>query len=292
MNSQLNKKKIWFVINPISGIGKQKTVEKIINEYLDLNIFDVSIKYTEKPRHAKNIAKQASYEKVDIVAIVGGDGSVNETANGIINTSTNLAIIPSGSGNGFARSLNIPVNIKQAILNLNKGSYSTVDTLTFNDNKFAVGVIGIGFDAHVAHKFKNYGKRGFTSYIKITLKEFFNYKGISFTLNEKKYNNIFLMSIANSKQFGNNAYITPLAELNDGKLDVCIIKKFPLWYAPILAYKLFNKKINSSKYIEYFKNNRIELKTDETQIHYDGEIDFIKNQLSVKINKTNLNIFK
>lgn len=292
MNSALNKQKIWFIINPISGIGKQKIVEKLIATYIDLSLYEVEIKYTKKPKHAIDISKTAVEKNIDIVAIVGGDGSVNEAAKGVVNSNTKLAIIPSGSGNGFARSLNIPVNLKKSIINLNKAKKESVDTLTFNQTKLAVGVIGLGFDAHVAHQFKNYGKRGFKSYIKITIKEFFRYKGIEFTLNNIKYKNVFLISIANSKQFGNNAYITPLAKLNDGKLDICIIKKFPLWYAPILAIKLFNKTIDKSKYIEYIQDNSVKIETNETEIHYDGETDFIKNQLSVKINPTNLKIYK
>lgn len=294
MSSPLKKNKIWFIVNPISGVGKQHIIEKNIEKYLDKSNFIYTVKYTQKAEHAKEIAKEAVDQKIDIVAIVGGDGSVNEAASSLINTNTKLAIIPSGSGNGFARSLGIPVNIKKAIKNLNKGKEVIIDTLNFN-NQFASGLVGIGFDAHVAHEFKNYRKRGFLSYIKITIKEFLNYQGINLTITtdkeKKSYSNLFLISIANSQQFGNNACIAPIAKLDDGLLDICMIEKFPFWYAPILAIRLFNKSIRSSKYVHYLQNKKISINTNETKIHYDGETSFINKNLTINISPLNLRVY-
>ena len=140
------KKIIRFIVNPVSGFGKQKVIEKLVEQYLNLTIFDYQIVYTKASKHAIELANQAVADNVNIVVAVGGDGSINEIARGLIGSNTALAIIPAGSGNGLARHLKIPLNIKKAIEIINNAKEKQMDTFQFND-ECVFNISGVGFDA-------------------------------------------------------------------------------------------------------------------------------------------------
>ena len=100
-----------------------------------------------------------------------------------------------------------------------------------------------------------------------------------------------MLSIANSSQFGNNAFIAPKAKIDDGLIDFCFLKKFPLWKAPIIAYLIFNKKIFLSKYWEKFKKSQaIILQKGKTKTHIDGEAIFFDGNINIKVQKKSLNV--
>lgn len=285
-------KKILFIINPVSGVGKQKLVEKSIKKYLDTTKYTYEIKYTEEAKHAIDISKEAA-NKFDIIAAVGGDGSVNEVCKGLINTNSALAIIPTGSGNGLARYLNIPLKIDNAIKLINLSKIKKIDTAEINNEKF-VNVAGIGFDAHVSHIFANYGKRGPLPYVKIAAEEFPKYRAQKYkiTIDGKTfYRKAFLISFANSSQFGNNAYISPDAKIDDGLIDICIFKNFPIVESPRLAVMLFDKRLDKSKFMEIIKGKEITI-TQENPIiaHIDGEPVSFGNKINVKIKPQSLNV--
>ena len=153
------KKKILFIVNPISGVGKQRIVETLVPNCLDFSIFDFEIVYTEYAGHASLIAKNASEDGVDIVVVVGGDGSVNEVAKALVHSETVMGIVPCGSGNGLARCLKIPMRIENAIKVLNKQKIKTIDTATVNNEPF-FNIAGVGYDALIAGLFAREGKRG------------------------------------------------------------------------------------------------------------------------------------
>ncbi|MBT5859259.1 MAG: acylglycerol kinase family protein, partial [Flavobacteriales bacterium] len=140
--------KIKFIVNPISGTGKQKNIERYINQYLDKNKFDYNISYTEKSEHAKEICKLAISEKYNIIIAVGGDGTVNEIASELIDTDITLGVIPCGSGNGFAYHIGMNKNIAKAVKQINNSDTQIIDSCTANGDKF-INVSGIGFDAHI-----------------------------------------------------------------------------------------------------------------------------------------------
>ena len=169
--NQNKKKIIYSIINPISGTGKQKVVEYLIEKFLDFSKFEITIKYTEKPKHAIEISKQ-SVTEYDIIVAVGGDGSVNEVAKALINSNAILGIIPTGSGNGLSRHLKIPMNLKKAVSNLNNLNIQEIDTATINGYHF-LGTAGIGFDAHIGWKFSTAKKKRFLDILKNNLKRVF-----------------------------------------------------------------------------------------------------------------------
>lgn len=284
--------KVLFIINPISGIGKQKTVEKLIDKCIDKTKFNIKIAYTNRPKHATEIARNAAAEVTDIVVAVGGDGSVNEVSEALVNTNTILGIIPAGSGNGLARHLNIPLNIEKAITTINSGRTYKIDTLEVNRH-FCVGIAGLGLEAHISHIFAGYKKRGFKGYLKIFAKEIGNYKSCKYKLiidGNTFEKEAMLISIANSSQYGNHAFIAPLADITDGLADVCILKPFPKILLPYLGYQLFNKKIHNSRYFEIIKGKNIEISQPVDIAHIDGEPIVPGKNIHIKINPLSLKV--
>jgi diacylglycerol kinase (ATP) len=286
------KRKICFIINPISGIGRQKTIEKLIGEGLDAVFFDHLICYTEAPKHATQLAQKAANEGFDIVVAVGGDGSVNEVAKGLIGSNTAMAILPAGSGNGLARHLHIPLNLKQAMLVLQQGISKKMDTIQFNEEHF-VNVAGIGFDAHIGWEFSRFGKRGFSSYLKVISRELPGLRTQRFELilnGQSIHKDAYLISFANGSQWGNNAYIAPLADITDGVMDVVIIKKFSWLKGIPLGYKLFRKKIHTARAVEIIKTKEVIVKQTNTIAHIDGEPVEPGKTILIKVNPLSLNV--
>jgi YegS/Rv2252/BmrU family lipid kinase len=238
-------------------------------------LFDFDIVNTEYSGHGFELADNAVNTGYDVVVAVGGDGTVNEIGNALSGSETLMGIIPKGSGNGLARFLKISLSITKAIKTINSLNYSLMDTVSIN-NLFYLNVAGIGFDGHIAHLFAKNGKRGFQSYAKLVLKEFHKYVGHNYRLiiDDQKLNleNIFMLSFANSTQFGNNAHIAPMAKVNDGLIDVCILKKFPDFRSLEIIFKLYTRRLMKSKYYEIYKAKKIELYSDDYLLgHLDGE---------------------
>lgn len=287
-----NKQKILFIINPISGTGKQKIVERLIKKDLDQNKFVVTIKYTERAGHAIRLSSKASKDQYHIVVAVGGDGSVNEVGQSLVYTETLLGVIPTGSGNGLARHLKIPLNIKDAILSLNSNNYIRADVGKVNDKIF-IGTAGVGFDAHIGRLFAKAKKRGFLTYVRLTVKEFFNYNPQDYEINidGKIYKrNAFIVCFANSNQWGNNTYISPNSIINDGYLRVVVLKKMSLFLLPFFILKLFLKRIDSSIYYEEFKGKKIIIKQQNELAHLDGDSFNIGKCLSIEVVPKSLKI--
>jgi YegS/Rv2252/BmrU family lipid kinase len=285
-------KKFLFIINPYSGTKKKEIIEVLIHSYFSKSDFNYEIAYTQYKGHATELAKEAANMQYYAVVAVGGDGSVNEVAQALVQTNTALGIIPAGSGNGLARHLKIPINYKKAIEHLLISSTKLIDTAMLN-NYFFVGIAGIGFEALVAWTFAKSKKRGFLSYIRIAFTEWQLYKPIKVTIETEmeKYNtSIFSLAIANSSQYGNNAYISPLSAINDGFLERVIIKKINWFHIPLFIYYLFCKKIYKSKQVETNKIKSISLSQSASFAHIDGEPVEIGNNIQIVINPSSLNV--
>ncbi len=287
------KKKILYIINPVSGTKNNINIENIIDNETDNNQFELSIKHTEYPGHGRELAKLAVESKFDVVVAVGGDGTVNEISSALINTDTIFGIVPKGSGNGLARFLKIPINKSKAVQLINQLNVFKMDSIRLNDFHY-VNMAGIGFDAHIAHLFANYGKRGFKSYVELIFKEFkkFESKYYNLVVDGKTINEqAFLISFANSSQFGNEAHIAPLAEINDGLIDVCILNRFPKYKVIGIIYQLYTKRLLKSKYYRVYKAKQIELKSEhELKGHIDGDPVSFGKKLNIKILPQSLNV--
>ena len=286
------KKKILFIINPISGVGRHKTVEKLIDEKLNRNIFDYELAYTKASKHAVELSAQGVKEAFDIITAVGGDGSVNETGRSLVGTNTALAILPCGSGNGAARHLTIPMNLAKAMHVINQAKIKKIDTFNVN-NEIAINTAGIGFAAHIAHEFSRFKKRGFKNYLKIAVRDSLKYKSQPCEIEvngETKKLSAFIIDIANGAQWGNNAVIAPRAKNDDGMLDICIVRDFPFRNFPLMAMRLFTQSIEQSKYVEIIKAKETIIRQEKTYGHIDGEPLIIGNELKVKINPLSLHV--
>lgn len=286
-----NKVRIVFIVNPISGVGKQKGVEQKINDLLDISKFDHKIIYTQKDKRSDIIVKE-QLDNFDVFVAIGGDGTINETAKYLINTDKVLGIIPAGSGNGFARHFNISIDIERSIKILNEYHLETIDTASINEHSF-VAFAGTGFDAHVALLFSRGKKRGLWNYIKYTAKAFFTYKAEEYSIeidNVHFKKKAFILVVANTNQYGNNAYIAPTAIANDGQLDICYIQKPSIFRSILFVYRLFNKQLTRSSYFETIKGKHVKITRINTPINLDGEPLFIEENIEIKINPLSLSL--
>ena len=280
------KKRIVFVVNPISGTQGKKAILKWIDERLDRSLYDYSIVKTEYAGHATQIAANAVTEKVDVVVAIGGDGTINEIARSLVHTDTALGIIPCGSGNGLARHLRIPMEPKAAIDILNRGCELCIDYGKINNIPFFC-TCGVGFDAFISLKFADSGKRGLLTYLENTLHESLTYQPETYEIeNEEgtmKYK-AWLIACGNASQYGNDAYIAPQASLTDGLMDVTIMEPFTVLDVPSLSFQLFNKTIDQNSRVKTMRAKKIKIhRVNDGVMHFDGDPLMAGKELEVEI---------
>lgn len=285
--------KLLAIINPISGTGKQKGIDGVLKKYLNTDKFQLFIEYTQYAGNASEIAKDAILKQYDAVLAIGGDGTINEVASSLAGSDVAMGIIPCGSGNGLARHLGIPMSVAKAIDWLNKAEIISMDTVKANDKLF-VNVAGVGFDAFISHEFDKMDSRGLISYFKAVVNSFFTYSQKDFSV-ETKDGKLelkgFLLSFANSSQFGNNAYIAPKASVLDGKINLILLKK-PKWYQiPGVAIKTFTKRLESSSLFTQITGDEFRIKQDCTLGHVDGEPTEFGQDIHIKVCPSSLKIF-
>lgn len=268
------KKKIVFIMNPISGTSDKKDIPYLIEELLDKEQFDYSIRETEYAGHAYEIAKESKEQGIDIVVAVGGDGTVNEVGRALVHSNTALGIIPTGSGNGLARHLLIPMKIKGAIQVLNDCEITDLDYGIINEHPFFC-TCGVGFDAFISEKFAEAGKRGPITYLENILKEGLKYEPETYEIEAENgtiKKKAFLISCANASQYGNNAYIAPQASMSDGMIDVIIMEPFDALEASQISIEMFNKTLDKNNKIKTFRSKEIKIyRKAPGVIHYDGD---------------------
>lgn len=290
---KMQKRKICFIHNPRSGARRISRLENLIRENLDLDKFDYVIRSTASPKDAMRLASEAIRNQFDVVVAVGGDGTVNEIVQGMVNQPLILGIVPTGSGNGLARHLGIPLEPDKAIRHLNHMNVKTMDIASINGYPF-VSIAGLGFDARVANRYNKMKIRGFFSYLIIVIREFLRYREREFTLtfNDMKLTRrALLLSVANSNQFGYNTIIAPKAETNDGLLDIVVTKKFPLKELPRMISLLFTGKIDQSPYIETFKAKEIFIRRKRgKRVNIDGEAVKMGREIFIMIQPSYLKV--
>lgn len=266
--------KALFIINATSGKRFRPIVEAQIIAACSKYNLDGEIEYTRQKGHATVLAREAVASGLLKVFACGGDGTVNEVAQALVHTSTLLGILPMGSGNGLARHLHIPVDTQRALKLLPHYTSISMDTMIVNDHR-AVNVAGIGFDAHVAGLFGKNGKRGLSEYARLVMKEYRGFKEFEAKLSmdgKPTEHNAFVVALANSSQFGNNARIAPHASVCDGVMDVCFIRKIPLIEAVGFTAKLFMGKVHKSRFVTMVKASQFSIEVSlPMPYHIDGE---------------------
>lgn len=236
--------------------------------------FDCEIRYTEYAGHASVITCECVEEKVDVVVAVGGDGTINEVARSLTHTDTALGIIPCGSGNGLARHIGIPLDMRKALSVVNNCQIANLDYGIINGHSFFC-TCGMGFDAFISQKFAEARKRGLKTYLEKILREGLKYHPETYEISDetgtKKYD-AFLIACANASQYGNNAYIAPYATMTDGLLDITIMEPFTVFDIPQICIDLMNHTLDKNPKIKTFRAKAIHISRKRPGvIHFDGD---------------------
>ncbi len=282
------KKKLVFIVNPKAGITPKS---KVVIEVLAGNIIPSSrfipeVIFTERPGHATEIAKTAIENGADIIVASGGDGTVNEVAIALVDTDIPMGILPAGSGNGLARCLGISMSYALALRTIIRGNTKLMDVATVND-KIYTSIAGIGFDAFVAQKFAESSIRGMISYMQIILNEFSGYKPVTYnlTIDGENFEKQALMIVfANSNQFGFNTRIAPNASVDDGFLDICVVRKMPVAQLLNVGYHTMRGTLGNTGFVEYFRGKEINISNIHNPLmNIDGEPKILESPVSIKI---------
>jgi diacylglycerol kinase (ATP) len=272
----VSRKKIIFILNPISGVNKKSVIEDKIHTHIDTNQYEYEVVYTNHANHGSEIAREAVAKNYDMVVAVGGDGSVNEISEGLIGSDVVLGIIPAGSGNGYAMHLGIGRDVEKAIKILNNGKIRVLDTGLINQQPF-VNLAGIGFDAKIAYLYRNVKRRGFWGYFQTAVKETLSFQFHTFTvkvdgkevLSGKK---CFTIVVANAPMYGYGFIIAPKAVPDDGNLEVVIFHKAPFWRIFFSLWRFWNHSMDKTRLADRYVGKNVEVIChDDSFGHTDGE---------------------
>ena len=279
--------KFAFIINPYSAKKNYRSFLENLSGKINNPVYLVSKSLEDTEEFIRR-----NWNDVDIFVAVGGDGTISVVAQKLINTEKILAVFPAGSGNGFSNENNFNKNLAVLLKKIERQQFKEIDTFTVNGH-FSINVSGTGFHGKVVKKFEK-TSRGFKNYIKVSIQTFFNYKPLKikfFNDKYKQYNGKYLMlNVANTRQFGNNAYIAPMASKSDGLVDLVLVKKFPLTYSAFFAFRMFTKRLKDDDYVTYLPVSEIEFKVNTKTWHIDGEFKKIKSPIHIKVLPKSLRI--
>lgn len=256
---------ILFIVNPISGHGSKTAVVSRLSRK------DCRVVYTEYAGHAEKLAREA---EEDVVVAVGGDGTVNEVARGLIGTGKTLGIIPRGSGDGLALHLGLTHDLNRCIRTIENGKTRLLDAATVNGRYF-FSVCGVGLDAIVSERFAKSGRRGLASYIEQAIHSWKGHKPEKYVIDidgRRMAHDAVMVTVGNSDQWGHGAKVTPLADSSDGILDVTVVEDFKDIDIPMLAYRLMTGTVNMAGNIHCYKGRSIDLiRENPGPAHADGD---------------------
>lgn len=281
------KKKIAFIVNPISGTANKKAVLKYLEEtFTPERGYDAVFYKTQGAGDAYTAALKFRDENFHIVVAVGGDGTVNQVARGLVNCNTSLGIIPVGSGNGLARHLKLPRFYHGAVDVILGGKTQQIDAGKINDEVFFC-TAGIGFEAVIGDRFNSAGSRGLITYLEQCAKEYVNYRREEYKISIPGYEfstKAFLITFANSSQWGNNVFIAPGADISDGMIDMVVWKRALLANMPFLTAGLLMKTIQYSEYVDTFRCKEIIItRQNDSLIQFDGESRRMGRELHISV---------
>lgn len=287
------KRKYLTIINPNSGTSRKTSIPELAYNILSENGSELYFVYTNEQGHVAQIIDDVAGQGFDVVIGVGGDGTINEVADAVRPTDMTMGIIPMGSGNGLARSLDIPMDPEAALEVIRKGYIKRIDCCEANGVPFFV-TFGVGFDAQVTASYDQKSFRGPLSYVLSTVDQFIKHKSSLYRLHlngEVIEQKAFLVTCANADQYGNNAIIAPEAELDDGLFDVVVIRNMSLLKAPQVAINLFTKNINESASIDIYRTDHLIIEREDADYaQVDGELLELGRRIEISIQKQQLPI--
>ena len=287
-------RKLLYIVNPIAGTGKKDSLRSLIENKTKHAGIDFEIIDSRKDGNYKSLESEIAAKNFTHIIICGGDGTVSQTLSSLHHLPVKFGIIPIGSGNGLARAAKIPMDNNKAIELALTGDAFATDALVVND-EFACMLVGLGFDAAVAHSFAKAGTRGLLTYVKETFKNLLTRKHypVSIQIEEVKIDtDIFLLNIANGNQYGNEFKIARHANLNDGLFDVIVVKKQSLvsLVMNMITLLMGNKKLQALHVIDpksnlnYFQCSAIRIENKaNAPFHVDGDSANSPASLEIKI---------
>jgi len=288
------KRKILYLINPISGTKRKLLLKKTIEKRTAEQKLSFEIGETRSDGDYASLREHIINEKFTDVIICGGDGSVSTITSFLLGTDVSIGIVPTGSGNGLALAAGIPYSTEKALEIIFKGQSSPIDGFRIND-KFSCMMCGIGCDAQIAHDFANKKVRGLKTYLQLSALQYFKAQSFNFTIKTKDLStdiDAFFITISNSNQFGNNITIAPKASLNDGLFDIVIVKKMNKLMLPFALLHQISG-INALEELKNYRNNKniIYFQAREATIinngnaplHIDGEPEPLTGKIKFKI---------
>ena len=294
MPSQHSCMKVRLIINPISGTRNKAGLDRLVAESLSPLGWEVETVYTKGHGDATRLALSAVEKGCGIVLAAGGDGTINETAAALCGTGVVLGILPCGSGNGLARHLGIPIDIREGLKVILENHPEDIDYATVNDNKFFC-TFGVGFDAAVSAAFARKKTRGKLTYIQSTFETYASYEPEYYTISangKKLTERAFLVAVCNASQYGNNAYIAPSASINDGLLDVTIIHAGNTLSTALVGVDMMTGMIERNMLIHTFRTDNIVIERERRgPSHLDGEPMEMANRLDIRCHHSGLRVF-
>lgn len=266
--------KILFVINPGSGTREENNLEELIKEQAGISGFHYQLYYMKSGNVIKEISKNIFSYKPQVVAAAGGDGTVNLVAALLEGSHIALLIIPGGSANGMAKELGIK-NIPSAIKLIETGEYKSIDLIRIN-GRICIHLADVGLNARIVKRFENDAKRGLATYAKHMFAEIFLVKQYRFQIKcgRKEFTRKAVsLTFANASKYGTGAVINPLGIIDDGQMELVVVKPFPRiqWFS--LIWKMFSNKLQTSEYVEVIKCKEASITSKtSTTLQIDGEI--------------------
>lgn len=267
--------KTRFIYNPKSGHNaKSPHLLERARLFIAQHRPDATLVQTERPRHATELARRAVDEGCEVVVAIGGDGTMNEVAAALTGTPAALGLIPCGSGNGLGRHLGIPGPGKGAFRALLDGDIRIIDTGLANGIPF-FNAMGIGFDAEISHRFNRLTRRGLPAYVRTTFSTLLRFRAQKYLIRSGDMSietSAFIISVANSDQYGNDCYIAPGASVDDGRLNITVLKSVHFFNALPIAVRLFTKTIDGSASVQRLLGPRFTIERPAAGLlHTDGE---------------------
>ncbi|MDI9476104.1 MAG: diacylglycerol/lipid kinase family protein [Natronincolaceae bacterium] len=266
-----------FIVNPIAGKGKAKRTIPIIEEIMENSKHSYQIKITEKVGDGQLFAEDAKAEGFHTIVSVGGDGTLHEVVNGMAGGVQKLGIIPAGTGNDFARSLNIPFDIEDAMGVLVQGKAMSID-LGRLDDKYFINFCSVGLDALIAEE-ANKIKRYFSStysYIIGVIKALGKFKSlrVELIIDDKKYDEeVMLVAVCNGAYYGGGMKIAPQAEVFDGQFDICVVRKMSKLKLLFLFPTIFKGKHIKYDEVKIYRGRDIQIFSEgNMHVNADGDI--------------------
>lgn len=283
--------KALFLVNVRSGTRRGIDVAELLRSECRGSEHEIIV--GQEKEELDGIIERAAAEQFDVVFAVGGDGTVHEVAKRLIGKSLTLGVLPTGSGNGLARHLGLTFDIRRALDLCGRGSSITIDTAEVNGNAF-VGVMGLGLDAMIAHRFAGSEVRGLRTYVKEGLQAFASFQPEEYEIDVDGVSSrrkAVLLAVANSSQYGNNARIAPVASLQDGLLDVVIVERLSMLSAPLLLVRLFNGTLHKTDRVTFIRGRNVTIRRSASgPAHLDGEPVTLEETLNVSVRPASLRV--